>query len=826
MQSLFQDLRYGLRMLVKEPVFTLVAILTLALGIGANAAIFSLINALLLQPLGGVANAERLAIVYTSDYSSSRYGTSSYPDYLDLRERNEVFSELAAFADSQPMHISTEGEAERVSGAAVTGNYFAALGVRAALGRTLTAEDDLDSAAAAPSAVISYDLWRRRFNSAPDIVGQTLRINGFPFTVVGVAAEDFKGTSLRTALSVWVPLARYMALSAPSPAASPLAQRGSRRFFLIGRLRPQVTFAEAQANIATIAAQLAAAYPETNLGTLARPREPRPMEVVAINQAMTGPETRDLTRRFSFMLMAVVVSVLLIGCANVANLLLARGSRRRREIAVRAALGAGRSRIIRQMLTESLLLSIAGGVLGLLLALWLMDLLLSFEALAAFVALDLGLDWRLLGFTLAVSLVTGILFGLAPAVGAARSDLVASLKDIPQAGGIERRFGLRNLLVTAQIALSLALLVGAGLFLRSLERAYSIDFGFSARDALLASVDMARQGYKEAQARELYRQILERAAALPGVEAAALGQYIPVDASGSRTTVTVEGYTRAPGEDLEFNLNIVDENYFRSLGVPLLAGREFGAGDTATSPRVAIINEAMARRFWPNDEAVGKRFSLSGGREPFYEVVGVVRTGKYRNLREAPIPYMYLPLSQNYRPRMTIFLRGNAEAIAPALRAAVQQIDRTLPLFDVRTLDEHLGRALAQERTNAWLVGGFALVALGLALVGLFGLLSYSVAQRKYEIGIRLALGAQKGDILRLVIGQGMALVASGAAIGLAGAMALNRLIASFLFEVSPYDPLTFALIVPLFAAIALLASYIPARRAMSVDPLLALRQE
>jgi predicted permease len=477
-----------------------------------------------------------------------------------------------------------------------------------------------------------------------------------------------------------------------------------------------------------------------------------------------------------------------------------------------------------------MLLSLTGGGLGLLLALWLADELMSFEALASFVSLNPSLDWRVLGFTLFVLLFTGVLFGLAPALQASRPDLAPVLKNA-EPGGISHRFGLRNVLVVFQIALSLVLLVGAGLFLRSLQQAYSTDFGFDTSDALLASVDMARQGYNEPQARNFYRQLVEQVEAVPGVRAVTLAQYIPVNAGGSRTSVYIEGYTPQEGEDLELNLNIVDAKYFQALSIPLLAGRGFSEQDTGSTAKVMMINEAMARRFWPGQSTqnvVGKRLSINGAEGPFWEIIGLAKTGKYRNLREAPLPLMYFPLSQQYRPRVTMLIRttGNAARLAPALRSEVQKLDKAVPLFDVKTLDEHLGRALGQERTNASLIGGFASLALVLAAIGIYGVMSYTVTQCTREIGIRLALGAPRTAVLRLVVGHGMMLAFIGLVIGVGAAFTLTGVISSLLYGVSATDLATFVAVPIILAAVAFAACYIPARRAAKVDPMVALRYE
>ncbi|MCI0351055.1 MAG: ABC transporter permease [Acidobacteriales bacterium] len=832
MSTLIQDLRYGARMLLKKPGFTLIAVITLALGIGANTAIFSLIDALLLRPLPGVEAPERLVMVYTSDFSSGRYSTSSFPDYKDFRDQNQVFSGLAAFANNQAMHLSTGGESERIRGGLVTGNYFSVLGVQAKLGRVLLPEDD-QTLGAHPVAVLSHDLWQRRFGGDQSVIGKTVSLNGYTFTLVGVAPEGFRGTGLQTALELWVPILMYRQIN-PAPGQAPPAagqtpfdRRGSRGFFLVGRLKPESTLEQAQAQFNVLAARLALTYPQTNLGTLQQPDQPRPITLVPINQAMVGPVTRESTRRVTQLLMAVVGFVLLIACANIANLLLAQARGRQREIAVRLALGASRFRIIRQMLVESALLALVGGAASMLLALWLADLLLSFEMFAAFAALDLKLDARVLGFTTVVSLLTGVIFGLAPALQASKPELVSALKDSESGDRlVPRRSGLRNVLVAAQVALSLVLLVGAGLFARSLQKAYATDLGFETGNALLASVDMARQGYTEAQGRQFYRQLMERIEALPGVRAATLAQYIPIDANGSRTGVSIEGYTQRPNEDLELSLNIVGSGYFQALGIPLVLGRGFSEQDT--DARVVIINETMARRFWTDQNPLGRRISTSGSNGPFYEVIGVAGTGKYRNLREEALPYFYLPLSQQYRPRITLFVRtsGSVASVQSSVRAAVKAIDQNLPLFEVKTFDEHLARALAPERTNAALIGSFALLALLLAAVGIYGTVSYSVAQRTHEIGIRMALGAQRIDVLNLIVWQGMRFVLIGVAVGLSGALALTRLIASFLYGVSATDLLTFAVIASSLSVVALLACYLPARRATKVDPVIALRYE
>ncbi len=824
MESLLQDLRYGIRTMVKHPALNAVAVIALALGIGANTAIFSVINALLLQPLPGVADPDKLAAVYTSDFSSSRYSSSSFPDYIDFRDQSDLFSGLAAFTDSTPINLGVGEGTERINGGLVTGNYFSVLGINPQLGRALTPEDDRIESP--PAAVLSHHLWQDRFGSDQNIIGKTVSLNNQGFTVVGIAPEDFKGVRLEASPALWVPMAKIAQLQgSPTPI---LTRRGARWLNIIGRLNPEATAEQAQAQIQTIAAQLAAAYPDTNLGTLQQPDQPRPMSVIPASVAMVNPNTREETERFVRLLMIVVGVVLLIACANVANLLLARARGRQKEIAVRLALGASRRRIIRQMLTESVFLSLVGGAAGLLVAVWMTELLSTFDQLSSFAALEINVNGRVLVFTLIVSVLTGIIFGLAPALQASRPDLVPALKDSQgRERFAHRRFGLRGLLVVFQVVLSMVLLIGAGLFLRSLQKAYTTDLGFALNNALLATIDLSSQGYNEAQGRDFYKQLLERVEALPGVESASMAAYIPVNINGSRDSVSVEGYEPRPNEDMELNINTVGQDYFETMGISLQAGRAFTEQDRS-SPQKAVINEAMAELYWPGQNAVGRRIRVGDSRSPYLEIIGVARTGKYRNFREQPLPYIYLPYDNQYRARMTLVIRATADpgTILPAMRSEVQRLNKNVPIYNVKTLTEHLGVALARERMVATLVGLFGLLALLLAAVGIYGLMAYSVTERIREIGIRMALGANKRNILFLVLGQSLLLSGIGLAVGVAFTLIFTRLIAGLLYEISPTDSVSFVSAALSLTGVMLLASYIPARRATKVDPMVALRYE
>jgi predicted permease len=816
MGTLIQDLRYGARMLWKSPGFTGVAVVVLALGIGANTTIFSLINGLLLRPLVGVEAPEKLAAVYTSDYSSGRYGSSSYPDYISFREGANAFEGLAAY---EPAVASLTGndEPQRLRGQAVTGNYFKVLGVGTAAGRTLLPEDET-ATSGNPVVVISHNLWQRRFNSDPTLINRTINLDGRAHTVVGVAAENFRGLHLGLPPEFWQPMI--------PPANKPEA-RGSRGLQIVGRLKEGATPEEANAQVTAIFARLAEDYPETNRGTLERPDEPRPVTVVT--ESRFGPQQRKTIAGVTGMLMLMVGLVLLIACANVANLLLARASARRREIAIRLALGSSRFRLVRQLLTESMCLALLGGFVGLLLTLWTSDFLPKFFPAEDAGGLDLSVDWRVLGFTFGLSVLTGVLFGLAPALQASRPNLLSALKDdtgAPEVRGFGR-FGLRNVLVVLQVALSLVLLICAGLFMRSLRAASTADPGFNAENVLLTSLEMpgVKMGREEQQL--FYRRVQEQVSALPGVRSTALAYIVPISGGGMRTGVRVEGYQPQPNEDTELNTNIISPDYFKTLGIPLVQGRDFNAEDRAAAPGVVIVNEEFARRYFSGANALGKRVRTDS-EGPYLEVVGVVKNAKYRSLLEEPLPFFYTPLGQKRVSSISLLVRtdGDPLTMLPAVRAELKNLDKNLTLYQINTLTAQLAEALANERMVAVLLSVFGVAALLLAAVGLYGVMSYVVAQRTHEIGVRMALGAQAGDILKMVLRQGLVLLAVGGLVGLTAAFALTRLMASLLYGVSATDPVTFVGITLLLAFVALLACYIPARRATKVDPMVALRYE
>jgi putative ABC transport system permease protein len=818
--ALIRDLRYGARFMVRAPGFALAAIISLGLGIGGNTAIFSLLDALLLTPMP-VAEPDRIVTIYTSDFSSTRYGASSYPDFQDFRQRGSAVAEVAAYRLT-PVSMNAGSDTEMAFVEAVSGNYFSMLGVGPAVGRLLVEADD--RADASPAVVISHALWTRRFANDPNVVGRTLQFNAHPFTVAGVAAHEFYGGLRGLSVDGWIPML-------PSQALSPVGRdpwttaRGSRGLFLLGRLRPGVSVAQAQAAFEVIGAQLYAEHPRAwrTIRNVARP-----VSVVAERDSRVHPDLTGPIAGFMALLMVVVGLVLLTACANVANLLLARAASRTREIGVRLALGSGRARLIRQLLTENVLLAAAGGVFGVLVALWLMSVLMSFKPPVPIpIGLDLRLDGSVLLFTTLLSIATGLVFGLAPAWHASRTNILPVLKDDASLGRT-RRSRLRRAFVVAQVACSMLLLVGSGLFVRSLLSARSIDAGFDPSNMIVMSVVPEVQGYDQPRGRALYENLLQQLTAVPGVRSATLAESVPLGIGGSRRGTAIEGYQPQPGEDTETAYNVVGPLYFETMRIPIVRGRSFTDADRASAPAVVIVNEAFARRYWPNADPIGKRLSANGPEGPFREVVGVTRTGKYNTLGEEPRPFYYLPLWQEYHGTVTLHVKtaGDPRAMMSTVREAIRAVDPTVPVFDVKTMDDQMLVALLPARLAGTLLGAFGLLALLLASVGIYGVMAYSVVQRTREIGVRRALGAQTNNLLRLIVGEGMRLAAIGFAIGLAAAVALTRFVTSLLYGVTPTDPLTFAGALGILTAAALVACYIPALRALRVDPVTALRCE
>jgi macrolide transport system ATP-binding/permease protein len=815
MQTFWQDLRYGARILWKRPGFTLIAVVTLALGIGANTAIFSLVNTALLRPMPVERPDQLVALNSVLSNGTQSLPVTSYPNYLDFRDRNKLLSGMLAFR-SADVSLSNNGVNDRVWSYLATGNYFEVLGVKPALGRFFTPVDD-KVRGGHPLAVLTYECWQKRFAGDPQAIGKTVLINARNFTIIGVAPPGFYGSEIIFRPEMWIPMMMQEQLE---PDSYYLESRGQNNFFVQGRMKPGVTMAQAENELKIIAAQLAREFPQDNEGV-----------IVSLSAAgLFGEYMRGSITSYAGLLMGVVGLVLLLACTNLANLLLARATERRKEIAVRLAIGANRRRLVRQLLTESILLSMLGGALGLLVAYWLVDAIMAFRPPVDIpLTADVYIDGRVLLFTLTVSVLTGKLFGLLPALQATKPDLVTALKDEVSRGGY-RRSWTRNGLVVLQVSLSLILLICAGLVLRGLQRAQLLNPGLVPERALEMSFDLSLQSYDGPRSQEFKRRLLERVRSLPSVQYAGLSNSVPLSIlSGNNNPIYVEGKPEQRGANVPMaRRSDATPGFLSAMGTRLLEGRDFTEQDGESNRPVAIVNETFARRFWPGQPVLGKRYSHAGPGGPWIEVVGVIEDGKYFSLNEDPTPFVYNYLNPLAGRNLTMVVRttGEPQSAMSALRREFQQLDAALPIYNVKTMVEHMSVAYFPARVAATLLGGFGFLALSLAAIGIFGVMSYAVTQRTREIGIRTALGAQGGVILKLVVGEGLKLTALGVAIGLGCAIAGTRLMRSFLYGVSALDVVTFAGVSLLLALVALVACYIPARRAMRVDPLVALRCE
>ncbi len=829
------DVLYGLRMMRKNLGFTAVAVITLALGIGLNSAIFSLVNAVLFKPLP-VERPDELATAWNAeDDDFLTHTPMAYLDYQDLRDHNRTFQMLSAYA-MVPLAVDRGDESEFVIGQIATENYFHMLGVRPALGRTFLPEESKQRGAN-PYVVLHYSAWQRRFGGDPSIIGKTLRLNGHLFTVIGVAPQGFDGLIRGFPPEMWVPMMMSPVLRSRggvnaedgNPAASSddrIDRRSSRWLWVMGRLKPGVTVAQAHSDLQAIGERLREQYPDSN--------KDRTVAVLPAADVKVLPGVDKALFATSFVLMGFVALILLIASANVANMLLARATARRREIAVRLSLGAGRGRLVRQLFTESLLLAMAGGAAGLLLAWWSNQLLNTLPLhlpLPVKLGLGLALDVRVFAFTFVVAVLTAAVFGLMPAWQTTKTDLVTTLKEeagSTTGGGSRRR--LTGALVVAQVAVSLVLLIAAGLSVRSAANASNINPGFDPRNVVVGEFAASLRGYTPEQEEAFHTTLVERMRALPGVESVALTSHVPLTFEINIENVAAEGKEPAERKDWpESDAGYAGAGYFDTLRIPVLRGRSFTEEDSRQSRRVAVVNEAFASRFFPNEEAVGKRIRVES-EDQYDEIVGVVRNGKYRTLGEDPRPFMWRPVAKTQRSFLgsAIVIRASSDPrpVLAALRQEARQLDEKVPVTGLRTLEEATSVSLLFPRMGAALFGLFGVLGALLAAVGLYGVIAYSAGQRTHEIGIRMALGAQRWDVLKLILGQGLTLTGIGLVLGLVAAFSATSLISVLLYGISPTDPLTFAGISLLLLAVATLACWIPARRAARVDPMIALRYE
>jgi predicted permease len=814
METLFHDLRFGFRRLIKTPSFALIAILSLALGIGANTAVFSLVNLIMFRPLP-VANPQEIVSV-SAVGKDGELAAFSYPNYVDFRDRNEVLSGLLV-SRFVAVSLSRNGNNEKVWGDLVSGNYFDMLGVKPALGRTFLPEED-KTRLSHPVVVISYSLWQTRFGGDPSVVDSDVLINGRKFKVIGVAPAGFKGTEVIYTPEIYAPFAMQKWIE---PESNYLDNRDAGNMFAVGRLKPGVSAARAEASLNLLAAQLAKDFPNENEG----------LRIQVVPPGFVIPQLRNAMLGVSAALMGLVALVLLIACTNLANLLLARATERGKEIAIRLSIGAGRARIVRQLLTESVMLAVTGGLVGMALARWIIDSIMALKPpIAIPITLELHVDWRVLVFSMIVSVMTGVLFGLVPALQATKPDLIPALKDVASQSGVRRSL-LRSGLVVTQVAVSLLLLIAAGLTLRALQQLRSLNPGFNPENALMMNFDLSLQGYQPDAGVQFRKQLLNRVESLPGVQSASITDFAPLSMNYSSNQIMIEGRPQERGVNAPSAMQAdVGLKYFETIGTPLVAGRDLNEQDQEGKTRSVVVNETFARKFFPGanpiENALGKQFRTSQNKDP-WQIVGVARDGKYWTIGEAPQPFVWYPignqLAYNY---LLVRTSAKPETVIGAIRGEFRNLDPNLPVTDVKTLTEHMKLSLFPARAFAALLSAFGLLALTLAAIGIFGVMSYAVSQRTREIGVRMALGAGAKDIFKLIVGRGLLLTLIGVGAGLALALVGTRLLSSLLYSVSAIDPLAFVGVTLLLVAVAFLACFFPARRAMKTDPMVALRYE
>lgn len=812
METLFKDLRYAIRNLLKQPGFAAIAIITLALGIGANTAMFSVINAVLLRPLP-YHEPDRLVTLWEESPERGMYQMPvSFANYRDWVDQNQVFQQISAYTFTN-LNLTGAGEPARLLTVRSSANLLQLVGAAPMLGRAFLPEEDKEGASKV--VILGHALWQSRFGSDPTIVGKPLTLNNQSYTVVGVMSANFQfpvgfgylGKVLNDPVDLYVPIA----------ASSRELTRGNYSFFAIGRLKPGVTIDQARAEMTTIESRLEQQYPEGNTG-------------IGISLISTQEQTVKEIRPALLVLLGAVAFMLLIACANIANLLLARAASRQKEIAIRTALGASRLRVLRLLLTESLMLSLAGGCLGLLLAFWGTDALMALTPDNIPRLNEVGVDSRVFGFTLAVSIITGVLFGLIPAVHASKPDLTESLKEGSRGstgGAAGKR--TRSILVAVEVALSLVLLIGAGLMIKSFLRLQQMNLGFNPENVLAVNLSLSRSRYPEdRQQAAFFQEALDGLQSMTGVKAAGATTGLPLTLSVSGSDFRIEGRPEPEaGKEMIIHTRSISPGYLQALDIPLLKGRDFSDRDKSDAPHAAIINNELARIYFPNEDPLGKRITFDDG-ESWISIVGIIGDVKQLGLDSGAKPEVYFPYLQSPSPSMSIVVRATSDplSLAASVKRLIQTIDKDLPIDDVKTMQQLLVESNSGRRFNMLLLTVFALVALVLAIVGIYGVMSYTVTQRTHEIGIRVAIGAQSRDVFRMVIGQGMRLAIIGVAFGLVGAFGLTRLMTSMLFGVEPTDTATFVTIAVLLTVVALVACYIPGRRATKVNPLVALRYE
>ena len=819
LETIWQDLHYGLRMLRKAPGFAVAAVLTLALGIGANTAIFTVVNAFLFRPLA-VQNASRLTVLAVQRGKQGIPAEISYPDYRDYRQQSDAFTDIAAYVISL-RGLASRGHADRIVTSYVTSNYFSMLGVRPEVGR-LIGPGEGDEPNTGPVVVLGHHFWERRFVGNPNVVGSTMTLDGRPVTIIGVVPKEFQGTFAIVEMDAYVPMGM---LAADSRNSAFFTDRSQRQLHVLGVLKPGVTVRRAQASLNVITQRLVAQYPQDDKDQV--------IHVYPERLARPTPSAGRSVPIAAGAFLALVALVLLIACVNVANLLLARAATRQKEMAIRAALGAARFRLVRQMLTESVLLALAGGAGGALLGIWVCRGLESLQPIGDFqMQFGLTFDWRVFSYVAGVALLAGITAGLAPAMTSSRTDLNATLREGGRGmAGDGGRHPIRHLLVVAQVGGSFALLVAAGLFSRSLMRAATIDLGFDSHNVLNIGIDPGLEGFDQARAEAFFRELLRRTKAIPGVEAASLAFTVPMNYYNAGARIYVEGQTtKSDSSTPEAGYNIVDSEYFSTMRIPLLKGRVFTDADTGKSESVGIVNQTMAQLFWPNQDAVGRRFRYKGPSGPLVTVVGVARNGKYGEILEPPTPYFYVPQAQEYRSSHVLQVRTSVppESLVTPVERQIRGLDPNLPVFDVMAMDRTLAgvNGFFLFRVGAVFAGVLGALAFLIAVVGLYGVVSFSAARRTHEIGVRMALGALPRNIFGLMLRQVLTLVGAGLSLGILAAFGVARLLSGLLVGVSPYDPLTFATVSISLVVVALLACYLPARRAAALDPSIALRHE